>query len=218
MAALSSTTIVGDMTLATPTDGIAGSSGHKRKAGDALLSHSSFFTGGHNIPSTKHGNSNHGNDGVVSTTREGKSEEKSSSSDEKRGSNNRDKQTATNSIASSMSSSNDIHATNKVVHSGINCDGCKMKSIIGNRYMCSTCDKYNLCELCHSKHGHVMDHMFIKVTSAPPQSSNRFKTTDDDKLVISKLHKHPLMNYEVTSSVLSCKQLFPTRVKKNQYM
>jgi hypothetical protein len=85
-----------------------------------------------------------------------------------------------------------------VIHHWINCNECEIKSIVGNRYKCSNCEGYDLCELCYLKSAHRVDHMFMKVTTAPHRF-NRFAKEDNDndrrndisysKLVISKLHQ-----------------------------
>jgi hypothetical protein len=133
----------------------------------------------HDTPSTISGNNDH-NNGVTSRTFESKTEEKSSSSNEKQ--------------------THITHTVNEVIHYDI-CCVCEMESIIGNRHKCSTCEEYDLCELCYSKNDHIMDHMFIKVTSAPLRSI-QLETKDQgnasNKSVISKLHKHPLINHSTS--------------------
>jgi hypothetical protein len=108
----------------------------------------------------------------------------------------------------SIAPTKESYTSNKeVVHNGISCDECEMESIIGNRFKCSKCPNYDLCETCHSKNVHAMDHIFIRVASAPPRS-NQLKTKND-KILISFLHQHPLILHEITSSSLSlsCKAI-----------
>jgi hypothetical protein len=187
MAALSPTTTVhghNGMTLTAPNGGSShGNGGHKRKADDALSQ--SNVEEGHNNSSDDSPAS------TTTTTSESKLEEKSSSS-------------------VSVASSSDVRA-NKAIHDGISCNECEMRPIIGNRYNCSICSSYNLCEACHSKNVHPLDHMFIKVSAS---QSNRLVNEEKgqvmfNKLLISKSHKHPLI-IDILSTELSCKALVLT--------
>ena len=51
----------------------------------------------------------------------------------------------------------------KPVHKGVICNKCGMKNIIGNRFKCTICNDYDLCENCESKYGEEHLHPFIKV-------------------------------------------------------
>ena len=55
------------------------------------------------------------------------------------------------------------HATK--VHDGIECDNCGLKNFEGNRYLCSNCDYYNLCEKCYlqEKFSHTKTHVFLRL-------------------------------------------------------
>jgi hypothetical protein len=48
------------------------------------------------------------------------------------------------------------------VHPGITCDGCQ-GAVIGNRYKCTECPDYDLCQACSDKKLHP-DHNMIKIT------------------------------------------------------
>ena len=37
------------------------------------------------------------------------------------------------------------------VHTGVTCDECGQKPIIGHRFKCSSCDNYDLCNTCHEQ-------------------------------------------------------------------
>ena len=55
----------------------------------------------------------------------------------------------------------------KTIHNGIKCDKCGKNPIQGIRYKCSTCDNYNLCELCEDLNAmekfHNIEHDFIRM-------------------------------------------------------
>jgi hypothetical protein len=42
----------------------------------------------------------------------------------------------------------------KDIHDGVGCDGCQQRPIIGQRFKCSTCYNYDLCETCHRNQVH----------------------------------------------------------------
>jgi len=42
------------------------------------------------------------------------------------------------------------------IHSGVSCNGCKMYPIVGNRYKCTQCYDFDLCDECEAK---AVDHM-----------------------------------------------------------
>jgi next-to-BRCA1 protein 1 len=56
-----------------------------------------------------------------------------------------------------------IEKNEKPVHTGINCDGCGMKEIIGCRYKCAVCKNFDLCEECEEKLSEKHLHPFIKI-------------------------------------------------------
>jgi hypothetical protein len=47
-------------------------------------------------------------------------------------------------------------------HLGITCDGCQTTPIVGNRFKCSVCPDFDLCESCEEKQEHPVDHFLIK--------------------------------------------------------
>jgi len=50
------------------------------------------------------------------------------------------------------------------VHAGVRCDGCRAFPIVGNRYKCSVCPDYDLCDACEAKGDvHPVDHVLIKM-------------------------------------------------------
>lgn len=46
-----------------------------------------------------------------------------------------------------------LFCLDKYVWTTITCDGCKMKPLVGERYLCETCGNYDLCSGCQKK-GH----------------------------------------------------------------
>lgn len=51
----------------------------------------------------------------------------------------------------------------------VNCDGCGMSPLIGQRYYCSTCGNYDLCSACEKK-GH--DHPLTLVPQPNPDDED----------------------------------------------
>jgi len=48
-------------------------------------------------------------------------------------------------------------------HTGISCDGCGTSPIRGNRFKCTVCPDYDLCDKCEGEHVHPVDHPLLKV-------------------------------------------------------
>ncbi len=48
------------------------------------------------------------------------------------------------------------------VHRGISCDRCGRTPILGNRYKCTNCFDYDLCEDCEALNEHLRTHVFYK--------------------------------------------------------
>lgn len=61
------------------------------------------------------------------------------------------------------SKNSDTKSTNsqKKIHFGVMCDGCKEGPISGTRFKCSVCRDYDLCETCEKTSTHI--HSFIKI-------------------------------------------------------
>ena len=54
-----------------------------------------------------------------------------------------------------------------VEHSGVTCDGCNMRPIVGARYKCVKCDDYDLCQKCEDDNLHP--HNMIKIKKPLPR-------------------------------------------------
>jgi len=48
------------------------------------------------------------------------------------------------------------------VHTGVQCDNCKVVPIVGNRFKCTACHNFDLCDACESSGVHPADHEMIK--------------------------------------------------------
>ena len=53
--------------------------------------------------------------------------------------------------------------TDKIIHFGVKCDGCKMYPIIGYRFKCSICPKFDFCQSCMEKFSENHRHSFTKI-------------------------------------------------------
>ncbi len=53
--------------------------------------------------------------------------------------------------------------SNKIVHFGVKCDGCKKYPIIGCRFKCAVCDNFDYCEDCEQKFAEKHNHPFLKI-------------------------------------------------------
>jgi len=53
-------------------------------------------------------------------------------------------------------------SSDSVVHANVECDGCKVNPIVGNRYKCQFCADYDLCENCENAGMHPAEHEMIK--------------------------------------------------------
>jgi hypothetical protein len=110
--------------------------------------------------------------------------------------------------------SNDVrfHVSNAVmIHKGISCHECDVDPLIGIRYACSSCDGYDICESCHSDKKHSVDHLFIKVASAPISKEKRNKEVGSCDMFLSTNHKHPLIDRELlvpSSCMIVCSHLY----------
>ena len=65
---------------------------------------------------------------------------------------------------------------NKEIHWNISCNKCGMENIIGNRYKCSDCMEYNLCDVCEEENGKINfhPHVFLKMRKSEFKDKNDF--------------------------------------------
>ncbi len=75
------------------------------------------------------------------------------------------------------------------IHLGISCNGCKKFPLIGKRYNCFTCKKFNFCEFCYKDKGHthkmarLNGEEEIMITPQPqPQPEPRLNSNQKEKL------------------------------------
>ena len=67
------------------------------------------------------------------------------------------------SLHQQIYNNNNMSLSQTIIHKGINCSNCKATDIKGNRYKCTTCSNYNLCEICEGLNIHDIRHIFIKI-------------------------------------------------------
>ena len=65
--------------------------------------------------------------------------------------------------------------SDKVIHTGITCDGCGASPIVGIRYKCSICDDFDYCEACEKKLGEKHNHPLYKINN-PKMNPAFFKS------------------------------------------
>lgn len=53
--------------------------------------------------------------------------------------------------------------TGATIHNDITCDGCLVSPIVGNRYKCTVCYDYDLCEKCEAEGAHEANHPMLKL-------------------------------------------------------
>jgi hypothetical protein len=111
----------------------------------------------------------------------------------------------------------------KVTHHGIKCEKCGKEPIIGYRYKCAVCPKFNLCEACELKNSETQEHKhdFIKMRheeknievkegkkakEVKPKKENQKKENKpkggnpkpkEEKII--EIHKKKEFNYEIIS-------------------
>eukprot|EP00696_Hemimastix_kukwesjijk_P004780 gnl/Hemi2/16110_TR5343_c0_g1_i1.p2 gnl/Hemi2/16110_TR5343_c0_g1~~gnl/Hemi2/16110_TR5343_c0_g1_i1.p2 ORF type:complete len:106 (+),score=19.25 gnl/Hemi2/16110_TR5343_c0_g1_i1:95-412(+) len=61
--------------------------------------------------------------------------------------------------------------TGEVIHTGVMCDACGTRPIVGIRYKCNACPDFDLCAACEGQGCHVAEnpsHIFLKIRTAQP--------------------------------------------------
>ena len=90
-------------------------------------------------------------------------------------------------IQNSTNENNSKLSNIKVIHSGFKCEKCSQEPIVGNRYKCSICDNYNLCEKCEEENSKTDEHLhnFIKIRKEEKNNEeNNIKDNEDKKINI----------------------------------
>lgn len=59
-------------------------------------------------------------------------------------------------------SNNVLPSSNNTIHKGFSCNECNVFPIVGNRYRCTECYDYDMCESCENKLGDKHQHALIK--------------------------------------------------------
>jgi hypothetical protein len=78
---------------------------------------------------------------------------------------------------------------NEIIHEGIKCERCSATPIIGDRYQCSKCPKYNLCERCEEENSidRAHNHFFIRIRSSKNEKLEKKKSNNKiDKNINNK--------------------------------
>lgn len=68
----------------------------------------------------------------------------------------------------------------EIIHEGVKCERCSTTPIIGDRYQCSKCPKYNLCEKCEEENSidKAHNHYFIRIRNPKKQKEEKKKSND----------------------------------------
>ena len=80
------------------------------------------------------------------------------------------------------------------LHFGVVCDGCGVTPIRGIRYKCTSCEDYDLCEVCNTRRSifHNEDHHFLAITDTSSSSimihSSRSNEEFDDVNIDNNSH------------------------------
>ena len=82
----------------------------------------------------------------------------------------------------------------QIIHQRIKCEMCFSEPIIGNRYKCSQCNNYNLCENCEEENSITEKHPhdFIKIRKEKGENNNNFnisKKNSKNSLNINELNE-----------------------------
>jgi len=87
------------------------------------------------------------------------------------------------------------------IHIGIQCNFCGLLPIIGNRFKCSVCHDYNLCEKCEKEIGEDHNHCFIKL-----------RNSESINLIKSKMN-YICLNKKYKFNTLNNNNIFPIYVE-----
>ncbi|XP_077510088.1 uncharacterized protein LOC144121047 isoform X3 [Amblyomma americanum] len=85
-----------------------------------------------------------------------------------------------------------------VIFSGINCNGCDKRGIVGARWKCDQCIDYDLCTSCYVANAHSLDHVFWRFDSPGREglrvSPRNELITTDGRAVLQKAVKFDGIN------------------------
>jgi len=81
---------------------------------------------------------------------------------------------------------------NKTVHKGVSCNLCGVSPIVGNRYKCTVCYDYDLCDSCENATSESHAHPTIKHRVEANDKINMFQSNCGFKSIVKKsVHKNP---------------------------
>lgn len=67
-----------------------------------------------------------------------------------------------------------VYSKNESVHKNVTCDGCGVFPIVGDRYKCTVCHDYDLCDSCEANNGESHAHPFVKHRKPVENTVNPF--------------------------------------------
>ncbi|KIJ30715.1 hypothetical protein M422DRAFT_186752 [Sphaerobolus stellatus SS14] len=69
-------------------------------------------------------------------------------------------------------------------HEGFSCDGCHVSPIIGTRWRCLVCDRYDLCDACRFSGAHPSEHQMLKIETPGDAEDYDVSPSDDDTVLL----------------------------------
>jgi len=67
-----------------------------------------------------------------------------------------------------------VYSKNESVHTNVTCDGCGVYPIVGDRYKCTVCYNFDLCDSCEANKGESHGHPMIKHRKPVENTGNPF--------------------------------------------
>ena len=102
----------------------------------------------------------------------------------------------------------------EIIHEGVKCERCSATPIIGDRYQCSKCPNYNLCERCEEENSidRMHDHYFIRIRNSKnikkgkKKSSKKYKNINaiddgDDDDIDDGINEDEIINEKINKTL-----------------
>ena len=94
----------------------------------------------------------------------------------------------------------------KIVHKNSKCSNCGMSPIEGIRYICITCQTYELCSSCEKKYGEKHGHQLLMLRR--PDDLEKYKDYIFKKKDLKKIDEIEKENkFDITKCSSTCKNL-----------